>query len=87
MDSQSFYRESFNNLVAMLHQIALTRFSPMIQRFSIVNPSSKSSLIDRRTSRRREEDDPPGDESPPLESVPDVMKSLLLLCGLEDEAP
>ncbi|CAA6674317.1 unnamed protein product [Spirodela intermedia] len=54
---------------------------------SIANPSSRSSLIDRRTSRRREEDDPPGDESPPPESVPDAMKSLLLLRGLEDEAP
>ncbi|CAA6662229.1 unnamed protein product [Spirodela intermedia] len=53
----------------------------------IANPSSKSSLIDRRTSRRREEDDMPGDESPPPESVPDAMKSLLLLCGHEDEAP
>ncbi|CAA6668629.1 unnamed protein product [Spirodela intermedia] len=53
----------------------------------IANPSSKSSPIDRRTSRRREEDDPPGDESPPPESVPDAMKSLLLLRGPEDEAP
>ncbi|CAA7411060.1 unnamed protein product [Spirodela intermedia] len=51
------------------------------------NPSSKSSPIDRRTSRRREEDDPPGDQSPPPESVPDAMKSLLLLRGPEDEAP
>ncbi|CAA7395945.1 unnamed protein product [Spirodela intermedia] len=54
---------------------------------SIANPSSKSSPIDRRTSRRREEDDPPGDQSPPPESVPDAMKSLLLLRGPEDEAP
>ncbi|CAA7388495.1 unnamed protein product [Spirodela intermedia] len=53
----------------------------------IANSSSKSSPIDRRTSRRREEDDPPGDESPPPESVPDAMKSLLLLRGPEDEAP
>ncbi|CAA7395557.1 unnamed protein product [Spirodela intermedia] len=53
----------------------------------IANLSSKSSLIDRQTSRRREEDDPPGDESPPPESVPDAVKSLLLLHGLEDEAP
>ncbi|CAA6674581.1 unnamed protein product [Spirodela intermedia] len=54
---------------------------------SIANPSSKSSPIDQRTSRRREEDDPLGDESPPPESVPDAMKSLLLLHGPEDEAP
>ncbi|CAA7394572.1 unnamed protein product [Spirodela intermedia] len=53
----------------------------------IANPSSKSSLIDRRTSRRREEDDPLGDESPPPESVPDAMKSLLLLHRPEDKAP
>ncbi|CAA7399502.1 unnamed protein product [Spirodela intermedia] len=53
----------------------------------IANPSRKSSPIDRRTSRRREEDDPPGDQSPPPESILDVMKSLLLLRGLEDEAP
>ncbi|CAA7400360.1 unnamed protein product [Spirodela intermedia] len=37
-------------------------------REKIVNPSSRSSPIDRRTSRRREEDDLPGDESPPSES-------------------
>ncbi|CAA7409166.1 unnamed protein product [Spirodela intermedia] len=40
----------------------------------IVNPSSKSSPIDRRTSRRREEDDPPGDESPPPESAVDTAQ-------------
>ncbi|CAA7393107.1 unnamed protein product [Spirodela intermedia] len=54
---------------------------------SIANPSSKSSPIDRRTSHRREEDDPSRDESPPPKSIPDAMKSLLLLRGPEDEAP
>ncbi|CAA6674596.1 unnamed protein product [Spirodela intermedia] len=53
----------------------------------IANPSSKSSLIDRQTSHRQEEDDLPGDESPPLESIPDVMKSLFLLHEPKDEAP
>ncbi|CAA6670464.1 unnamed protein product [Spirodela intermedia] len=53
----------------------------------IANPSSKASLINQRTSHHREEDDSLGDESPPLESVLDVMKSLLLLRGPEDEAP
>ncbi|CAB1184487.1 unnamed protein product [Spirodela intermedia] len=55
---------------------ALHRIRYTLRRW-IANPSSKSSSIDRRTSRRREEDDPLGDESPPLESVPDVMKNLL----------
>ncbi|CAA7395953.1 unnamed protein product [Spirodela intermedia] len=44
-----------------------------------MNPSNKSSPIDRRTSRRQEEDNPPRDESPPPKSIPDAMKSLLLL--------
>ncbi|CAA7400837.1 unnamed protein product [Spirodela intermedia] len=54
----------------------------------IVNPSSKSSPIDRQTSRHREEDDLPRDESPPLESPPESRKvavfPLRRVTGAED---
>ncbi|CAA7411081.1 unnamed protein product [Spirodela intermedia] len=39
IDSRSFYCKSFSNFSSNAPRIALTRFSPMIQRFSLLNPS------------------------------------------------